>query len=216
MLGVCGPLTGPNAQYGAEWKAGFDLALDDLGHMIGDRPLIYVFEDSQSDPRQAVQIAQKFVGDKRIVMELGDFASPASMAASPIYQRAGLVQFGITNSHPDFTKGGTFMWTPSISQSDEQPVLADFAVKGLGYKRLAVLHPNTDWGRISKDIFAPAAKTLGGEVVAAEAFLQGGRTSGRSWCGRGTRSPMRWSSSRITGTRRLLPVAPAPSALISH
>ncbi len=28
------------------------------------------------------------------------------MAASPIYQRAKLVQFGFTNSHPDFTKGG--------------------------------------------------------------------------------------------------------------
>jgi branched-chain amino acid transport system substrate-binding protein len=28
MLGVSGPLTGPNAQYGAQWKQGFDLALD--------------------------------------------------------------------------------------------------------------------------------------------------------------------------------------------
>ncbi len=35
-----------------------------------------------------------------------DFSSGASMAASPIYQRGGLVQFGFTNSHPDFTKGG--------------------------------------------------------------------------------------------------------------
>ncbi len=172
LLGVCGPLTGPNAQYGAEWRNGFDLALDDVGHKVGDRPLEYVFEDSQSDPRQAVQIAQKFVGDRRIVMELGDFASPASMAASPIYQRAGLVQFGITNSHPDFTKGGTFMWTASISQADEQPALADYAINGLGYRRLAVLHLNTDWGRTSKDLFLAAAKAQGAEVVATEAFQQ--------------------------------------------
>ena len=172
VLGVCGPLTGPNAQYGAEWKAGFELALDDVGHKVGDRPLEYVFEDSQSDPRQAVQIAQKFVADRRIVMELGDFASPASMAASPIYQRAGLVQFGITNSHPDFTKGGTFMWTASISQADEQPALADYAINALGFKRLAVLHLNTDWGRTSKDLFLAAAARLGGEIVATEAFQQ--------------------------------------------
>ena len=174
-LGVCGPLTGPNAQYGVQWKEGFDLALDTVGRKVGaapnERPLEYVFEDSQSDPRQAVALAQKFVADKRIVMELGDFASPASMAASPIYQRGGLVQFGFTNSHPDFTKGGSYMWSTSISQADEQPRLADFAVNGLGYKRIALLHLNTDWGRTSKDVFVPAAKALGADVVAAEAFL---------------------------------------------
>lgn len=171
MLAVSGPLTGPNAQYGAQWRDGFDLALEEVGHKVGDRPLLYVFEDSQSDARQAVALAQKFVADKRYVMELGDFASPASMAASPIYQRAGMVQFGFTNSHPDFTKGGTYMWSTSISQADEQPKLAEFAIKGLGRPRVALLHLNTDWGRTSKDLFVPAAKALGGEVVATEAFL---------------------------------------------
>lgn len=103
LFGVSGPLTGPNAQYGAQWKAGFDLALEEInanGGVLG-RPFAYVFEDSQSDPRQSVAIAQKFVNDPKIAIELGDFSSPASMAASPIYQRAGLVQFGFTNSHPD-------------------------------------------------------------------------------------------------------------------
>ena len=180
LLGVSGPLTGPNAQYGltgpnaqygAQWKDGFDLALDAVDHRVGDRPLQYVFEDSQSDPRQAVALAQKFVSDKRIVMELGDFSSPASMAASPIYQRGQLVQFGITNSHPDFTKGGTYMWSNSPSQADEQPKLAEFAVQALGLKRCAVLHLNTDWGRTSRDLLLPAIKALGGEAVAVEAFV---------------------------------------------
>jgi branched-chain amino acid transport system substrate-binding protein len=30
VVGVSGPLTGPNAQYGAQWKQGFDLALDEI------------------------------------------------------------------------------------------------------------------------------------------------------------------------------------------
>jgi branched-chain amino acid transport system substrate-binding protein len=173
VLGVSGPLTGSNAQYGAQWKTGFDLALDQINGAGGikGRPLQYVFEDSQSDPRQSVTIAQKFANDTTIVAELGDFSSPASMAASPIYQRAGLVQFGFTNSHPDFTKGGDFMWSNTVNQSDEQPALAEFAVKRLGLKRLAVIHLNTDWGRISKDIFVKAAKDDGAEVVATEGFL---------------------------------------------
>lgn len=171
-FGVSGPLTGQNAQYGAQWKAGFDLALEDINGKGGihGRPLAYVFEDSQSDPRQSVGLAQKFVNDKRIKIELGDFSSPASMAASPIYQRAGLVQLGFTNSHPDFTKGGDYIWSPSVSQADAQPLLADLAVKSLGFKRVAVLFLNTDWGRTSRDVFVKAAQDRGAQVVIAEGY----------------------------------------------
>ena len=135
-IGVSGPLTGQNAQYGAQWKKGFDLALEEVNAKGGvkGRPLQYVFEDSQADPRQTVAIAQKFVSDPKIVVELGDFSSTASMAASSIYQRAGLVQFGFTNSHPNFTKGGDFIWSNSVSQADEQPRLAKYAAD-LGFKQ---------------------------------------------------------------------------------
>ena len=170
--GVSGPLTGPNAQYGAQWKRGFDLALDGVNGAggVNGRPLAYTFEDSQSDPRQSVAVAQKFAADPRIIIELGDFSSPASMAASPIYQRAKLVQFGFTNSHPDFTKGGSYMWSNSTNQAEEQPKLYDF-VAAVGLKRPAVLHLNTDWGRTAKDAFVKAAEAGGAKVAAVEAYL---------------------------------------------
>ena len=91
------------------------------------------------------------------------------MAASPIYQRAGLVQFGFTNSHPNFTKGGDYMWSNSLAQTDETPRLAKYATD-LGRKKVAVLHLNTDWGRTSEKIFLDAAKQDGLEVVASEAY----------------------------------------------
>src|SRR3954453_11510493 len=141
VIGVSGPLTGQYAQYGADWRRGFDLALSEINGSggINGRPLAYRFEDSQSDPRQTVALAQKFVADPAIVAELGDFSSAASMAASPIYQRNKLVQFGFTNSHPDFTKGGEYMWSNAPNQSDEMPILADFAIEGLKLKKLAAL-----------------------------------------------------------------------------
>ncbi|PWC53340.1 ABC transporter substrate-binding protein [Azospirillum sp. TSO22-1] len=173
LVGVSGPLTGQHAQYGAQWQKGFELALDEVNGAggIGGRPLKLQFEDSQSDPRQSVAIARKFVADPAIVVELGDFSSAASMAASPVYQAAGLVQFGFTNSHPDFTKGGDFTWSNAPNQADEMPVLADYAVGALGFKRVAVLYINSDWGRTSKDLFAKAATERGAAVVAAEGYL---------------------------------------------
>ena len=175
LAGVSGPLTGPNAQYGAQWKRGFDLALDGIngpgsnGGGVKGRPIAYDFQDSQSDPRQSVAVAQKLVANPAVIIELGDFSSPASMAASPIYQRAKLVQFGFTNSHPDFTKGGDRMWSNSTNQAEEQPQLAAYAAK-LGFKRPALLHLNTDWGRTAKDAFLKAAPGLGMEVTAAEGY----------------------------------------------
>jgi branched-chain amino acid transport system substrate-binding protein len=169
-IGVSGPLTGQNAQYGAQWKKGFDLALEEVNVKgVKGRPLRYVFEDSQADPRQSVAIAQKFVSDPSIVVEVGDFSSTASMAASSIYQRAGLVQFGFTNSHPNFTKGGDYMWSNSVSQADETPRLAKYAAD-LGFKHVAVLYLNTDWGRSSQTLFTEAAKGMGVDVVASEGY----------------------------------------------
>jgi branched-chain amino acid transport system substrate-binding protein len=178
-VGVSGPLTGPAAQYGAQWKKGFDLALDVIngpdqakgGGGIAGKKLAYDFEDSQNDPRQAVAIAQKFVADPRIVAELGDFSSTTSMAASPIYQRGKLVQLGFTNSHPKFTLGGDYMWSPGLSQAEEQPALAALAITQVGMKKPAVLHLNTDWGKASKDLFVAAATKLGAQIVTTEGYL---------------------------------------------
>ena len=49
-FGVSGPLTGDWAQYGAQWKKGFDLALEQINASggVSGRSLAYVFEDSQS------------------------------------------------------------------------------------------------------------------------------------------------------------------------
>jgi branched-chain amino acid transport system substrate-binding protein len=174
LIGVSGPLTGPNAQYGAQWKKGFDLALEEINGAggIDGRPLQYDFQDSQSDPKQSVVVAQKFVADPHIVVELGDFSSTASMAASQIYQRGGLVQFGFTNSHPDFTKaGGDYTWSTSVTQDQASPALADFAVTTLGLKKLAVFQINNDWGKSTIDLFAKRVTELGGEIVTTQAYL---------------------------------------------
>jgi branched-chain amino acid transport system substrate-binding protein len=173
-IGVSGPLTGPLAQYGEQWKKGFDLALAEINGTggIDGRELVYVFEDSQSDPTQSVVVAQKFVADERIIVELGDFSSTASMAASPIYERGGLVQFGFTNSHPDFTfAGGEYTWSISVTQSQASPALADFAVTELGLQNLAVLQITNDWGLATLDLFSPRVEELGATIVSTQSYL---------------------------------------------
>lgn len=170
-FGVSAPLTGSLAEYGAFFKEGFGLALDQVNAAggIDGHPVDLIWEDSQSDPKQSVPVAQKFVDDQRIIAELGDFSSTASMAASPVYERAHLVQYGFTNSSPDFTKGGNYMWSPSVSQSTSEIQQTDALVK-YG-PRVAVLYLDTTWGNATYSIFKDEAAKQGLEVTYTAAYL---------------------------------------------
>lgn len=170
--GVSGPFSGNNAEYGRIWKQAMAMALDEINGNGGvkGRKLQLDYEDTQSDPKQSVPVAQKFVEDSRMLAELGDFSSPSSMAASPIYERAKMVQFGFTNSHPDFTKGGEFMFSIVLTQEQDASFLAQTAFDGLG-KSQAVLYQNTDWGKTTQQIYVDKIKSLGGQVVHTDSYL---------------------------------------------
>lgn len=172
FFGVSGPFSGDNANYGRVWRMAMNMAADEINASGGlqGRKLNLVFQDTQSDPKQSVAVAQQFVDDSRIIGELGDFASPASMAASPIYQRAQMVQFGFTNSDPNFTKGGSYMWSTAVTMQQDATYMARTA-RPYGAKH-AIIYRDTDWGKTSHDVYAATATKLGAQIVASENYLE--------------------------------------------
>lgn len=165
VFGVSGPLTGNQAEYGKNWQEGFQIALDEINDAggIDGREVTIDFQDSQGEAAQATTIAQRFVSDDKVLAVLGDFSSATSMVASPLYQRGGLLQLGITNSHPDFTDTGDFIFSPSITQEVEARMIAD-ATGGLGSK-IAVFSLNTDWGNAAFEVLADQIEANGDEIV---------------------------------------------------
>jgi branched-chain amino acid transport system substrate-binding protein len=172
VFGVSGPFSGDDADYGRVWKLGMDLALDEINAKGGLRGRILTldYEDTQSDPKQSVVVAERFVEDRRIVAELGDFSSAASIAASPIYQRARLLQFGFTNSAPAFTAGGTYMWSTSRTTRQDSTLIAHTTVARYGHK-VAVAYQDSAWGTSAATAYLAAAKTQKADVVAVESYL---------------------------------------------
>ena len=68
-IGVAGPITGPNAAFGAQLKNGVEQAVEDInaaGGIIGQKIQLVVGDDV-SDPKQGVSVANKFVGRRREV-----------------------------------------------------------------------------------------------------------------------------------------------------
>lgn len=165
VIGVSGPKTGNQAEYGKNWEEGFQIALDEINAAGGiqGHPVELDFQDSQGEASQATTIAQRFVSDESVLGVMGDFSSATSMVASPLYQRGGLVQLGITNSHPDFTETGDFIFATSVTQEVEGREVATKA-GALGDK-IAVIYLNNDWGSTAFDIIEEQIAADGNELV---------------------------------------------------
>ena len=171
-FGVSAAITGQYAQYGQQFKEAFDLAVEQVNKDggIDGHPVALKYEDSQSDPKQSVTVAQKFVNDSDVVLVFGDYSSAASIPASPIYTAGKLVQYGLNNSNPDFTAKGTeYQWSTSITTSASYEWTADY-VKKQGVDTVGVSYLNTsDWGVPAFAAFKAEADKIGLKITDAEA-----------------------------------------------
>ncbi|MAA97246.1 MAG: amino acid ABC transporter substrate-binding protein [Stappia sp.] len=172
-LGYQLPLTGNTAQYGQDFKTAAEIALKDF-NASGKLsvPVEIIFEDSRSDAKEGIAIARKFVDDDRIVAVLGDFTSTVSMAAAQVYKKAGMAQLSQTASHPDYAKISEWQFRNITTQAQEGVFNADW-MNDKGYKKIAVIAEQTDWGQSVVKDFAEKVEANGGEVVFTEFFNRG-------------------------------------------
>jgi len=173
-FGVSAAITGQYAQYGEQFKKAFDLAVEQVNASggVNGHPVALKYEDSQSDPKQSVAVAQKFVGDPSVSLVFGDYSSAASIPASPIYTSGKLLQYGYNNSNPAFTAKGTeYQWSTSITTSATYVWEADY-IKSRGVKSVGVTYLNTaDWGIPAFQAFKAEADKIGLTITDAEGVL---------------------------------------------
>ena len=90
-IGVAGPITGPNASFGAQLTTGVEQAAADFnaaGGILGQKIEIEQGDDV-SDPKQGVSVANKFVGDG-VKFVVGHFNSGVTIPASEVYADNGV------------------------------------------------------------------------------------------------------------------------------
>ena len=173
-FGVSAAKTGQYAAYGEQFQEAFDLAVEQVNAKggIDGHKVALKYQDSQSDPKQSVTVAQQFVGDSDISLVFGDYSSAASIPASPIYTAGKLLQYGFNNSNPDFTAKGTeYQWSSSITTSDSYTWTADY-IKQQGVDSVGVTYLNTaDWGIPAYAAFKAEAAKIGLKITDAEGVL---------------------------------------------
>lgn len=170
-IGVIYPKTGQYAEYGKLFKQGFDLAVAQVNKDGGvqGKKLGLKYYDTQSDAKQDAAVAPKIASDQSIIAVVGDYASPASSAASPTFQQAGLVHYGFNNSASTFTDTGDHVWTPQIGQYVYQKANADIVAKHA--KKISVVYLENDWGKQAYQYFKEEAEKQGVDIVYESSYL---------------------------------------------
>jgi branched-chain amino acid transport system substrate-binding protein len=163
-IGFMGPLSGDAASYGESTKKGVDLALKDFG--LENVEIIY--EDSRCEPGEAVNVINKLIEIDKVSAVVGELCSSATLAAAPIAVENRTVLISAASTAPDLSKAGNYVFRTVPSDALQGSFGAQL-VYDLGYKKLAILFGNEDYGIGFEKVLREEFEKLGGKTV-SESF----------------------------------------------
>jgi branched-chain amino acid transport system substrate-binding protein len=148
-IGVAGPITGPNAAFGAQLVQGTTRAVEDInkaGGILGEK-LVLEQGDDVSDPKQGVSVANKFVGDG-VKFVIGHFNSGVTIPASDVYSENGILFITPSATNPKVTDRKLWDAFRTCGRDDQQGLVwAELARDKLKGKKIAIVHDKTTYGK---------------------------------------------------------------------
>jgi branched-chain amino acid transport system substrate-binding protein len=149
-IGVAGPVTGPNASFGAQLTQGVGQAAEDFnktGGILGEKITVEQGDDV-SDPKQGVSVANKFVGDG-VKLVVGHFNSGVTIPASEVYQDNGVLMITPSATNPKVTDRKLWDVFRTCGRDDQQGKLwADLALSPkFKDAKIAIVHDKTTYGQ---------------------------------------------------------------------
>lgn len=167
-LAFIGPLTGGTASNGLGGRNSFLLAVRER-NASGKTKYHYetVVLDDECKPTVGVQAALKAGSDPEVIAGATHYCSVVAIACVDTYHRLGMPAMVWGAVLPDITYGNNYVEITRVNGTmiNQNGVAAEFAVKKLGFKTLAVMHDTTDYGRGHAKYFTEALARVGGKVL---------------------------------------------------
>lgn len=175
LLGLAGPMTGPEAQFGEQFRRGATKAVEDLnakGGVLGQKVQLAVGDDA-CDPKQARSVAED-LSAKKVAAVIGHFCSGSSIPASEVYQENNIPQISPGSTSPVYTERGLGNVFRVCGRDDQQGgVAADYLVTKQKGKSVAIIHDKSAYGKGLADEFKKALNGKGVKEVFYEAITAG-------------------------------------------
>lgn len=182
-IGLAAPFTGGAAAYGDNIKAGVMLKLEEINAKggINGKKIEIVQGDDLCEPKDAGIVGSKFAADKSIVAVIGHVCSSATLAALPIYVKAGLPCISATSTKAFIGRDSgvskktkkTYFFRNCYTDDFQGAFLAKYVATVLGLKQVGVFYENNDYGIGLKDTFIKEAKAAGVKIIGSEGYMKG-------------------------------------------
>ena len=148
LIGMAGPLTGPNAWLGEQTEHGVALAVADLnaaGGVLGQQ--VEVVTADYCDGEQAVAAANKLVA-VGVVFVTGNPCSGAAIPASEVHAAAGTLMISSAATNPMLTERGLANVFRVVGRDDQQgTITGNYLADRWGDKSIAIVHDGEAYGR---------------------------------------------------------------------
>jgi branched-chain amino acid transport system substrate-binding protein len=173
-IGIGGPVTGPDATFGAQLRMGVEQAVEDInasGGILG-QPLIISVGDDAADPKQGVSVANKFVGDE-VSFVIGHFNSSVTMPTSEIYAENNILNITPASTNPLITERGLSTVFRTCGRDDQQGSVAARFLAAQKGKAIAIIHDKSTYGKGLADETRKNLEAVGIKAVLYEGLNKG-------------------------------------------
>jgi len=171
-IGVIAVLSGDAAQYGQWMKNGLEIAKDEINSKggINGHPIELLYEDDKTDAQTAVTAMNKLETTTKPPVVIAALTSKSTLAISPIAENKKTILMAVCASSPDLTNAGDYIFRNWPSDNEEGRLMAEYAYNTLGYRKIAELTINNDYGLGLQKVFTNRFTDLGGSIVSSEEF----------------------------------------------
>ncbi len=179
-VGFFGALTGPDAQLGINIKNGAQLAVTQYD--ASNPPVKVELDpfDSQGNPAQANNGAQKMINDK-VVAVIGPAFSGESATADPIFETAQIPSVSASATAVKLAQNGWKYFHRVVAADDAQgPGDADYLVKVLKDTKVAAIDDSSTYGEGLANAVRSQVSADGASVVLSDHINPNGQDYGAS------------------------------------
>jgi branched-chain amino acid transport system substrate-binding protein len=165
-IGLLTIKTGPLAQGGIQMEQGISTFLREKDYTLAGRKIEFISADTGGNPAGAKTKAQELVERYKVDVILGPLAAFELLAIID-YIRDRQISLISVAAAEDATqrKANPFVMRTSGSSGQCSHVMADFAVRDLGYKRAATISDDFAYGHEQMSAFQRVFEESGGKVV---------------------------------------------------
>ena len=177
-LGLIGPMTGDNANYGTSTRDGAQIAVDEINEAGGVNGYTFVLDtqDSQGDPDSAVSAYGKLM-DSGMNVSLGCVLSGEAQSVITAAVEDGILIVTPTSSAVACIEGNPNAFRVCFNDAAQGTASADYiADNNLGTKIAVFYQSDIDYSAGLYETFAAEAAAKGLEIVEEQTFTAGSNT----------------------------------------